>query len=277
MQHNVCMRNNEFYDEYIPIKTHTYNNDDIVNLSKNDLLTTNTNNTNTYTLNNTNNTQIYPKHILSNSKNNNFKNSHYTHNNKTLQNNSKKVQSRETKLNNKKSLNNNNKNNKTIILKPTIYSILTPQYFNNLNAYISSNNINNELHTNNDIDFNDDNAHNIDLDNILDEYKILFDTDLSTFINVDPINLKIKNNSYFKKSYPRVMAPLKREFINKKVESLLEAKIISKVTSGSNICAYPVVVATHPRTKKLRMCIDFVELNKLTEDFDFPIPNIKEV
>jgi len=73
------------------------------------------------------------------------------------------------------------------------------------------------------------------------------------------------------------MTPLKRDFINSKVKDLLEAGIISKLVEGSNICAYPVVVVAHPQTKKLRMCIDFVELNKVTEDFTFPLPNIKEI
>jgi hypothetical protein len=120
-------------------------------------------------------------------------------------------------------------------------------------------------------------AHNDRVDLILHEFDDLFNIDLSTYINVEPVKLKIKPNSYFKKSFPRFMTPLKRDFINSKVKDLLEAGIISKLVEGSNICAYPVVVVAHPQTKKLRMCIDFVELNKLTEDFTFPLPNIKEI
>jgi hypothetical protein len=72
MQCNVCMHNNESYIYYI------------INFSKNNLLTTNTNNNNIYTSNNINNNQIYPKHNLNPSINNNFKIFHNIHNNKTL-------------------------------------------------------------------------------------------------------------------------------------------------------------------------------------------------
>jgi len=182
MQHIVCMRKTGAYVDYVPVKTYIYNNVDNVNISKNDLLTSNTNNTNTSTSYNINNNPIYPHHNLSLSKNNKFKNFYNTHNNKTLSKNNKKVQSRESRFNNKKSINNKNNSNLILKLPPIMHSILTPKYFNNVNKYISSNNINDTLHNNDDINFDDDIDHDIDLNNILDEFKILFDTNLITLI-----------------------------------------------------------------------------------------------
>ena len=72
----------------------------------------------------------------------------------------------------------------------------------------------------------------------------------------------------------RRQAPERQAFIREEVARLLEAGFIREVIHPEWL-ANPVVV---PKANgKLRMCIDYTDLNKACPKDDFPLPNINSI
>lgn len=67
----------------------------------------------------------------------------------------------------------------------------------------------------------------------------------------------------------------KLEFIDEEVSKLLQAGIIEPILT--NWQSGIVVVPKPGPGDEFRMCIDYVDLNRLTKTVKFPLPNIEDI
>jgi len=104
------------------------------------------------------------------------------------------------------------------------------------------------------------------VDNILEEFKDIFDETLYTEAHIPPIKLQVRD----KPTYRRRKNWSKREAdeIDKQVKSLLERDIIEPSDSPYSS---PIVLVITP--SKTRMCIDFRAVNKNTLKVGFTLPH----
>jgi transposase InsO family protein len=76
------------------------------------------------------------------------------------------------------------------------------------------------------------------------------------------------------KCTPYRLAHVDRQFVLEEIDRLLTQGIIKPANSP---WAFPILVATHPRTGKKRLCVDFRKLNSVTKTDPFPIPHLDDV
>jgi len=111
------------------------------------------------------------------------------------------------------------------------------------------------------------------LDELLAEYQDLFDTEVpgKTDIIQHEINLETTKPIALKPYYRR--SPLEKEFIQDEIDKMLRQGIIKPSDSPWTA---PVVVVKK-KGGKLRFCVDYRQLNKVTTKDQFPLPRIDDL
>jgi hypothetical protein len=114
------------------------------------------------------------------------------------------------------------------------------------------------------------------LDELLKENDDLFADDMTQMgrITIEEHRIPLKNENMHPIARPpyRHRLPIK-EFIEKEVEEMLKAGVIEESTSS---WSFPIVVV-EKKNGKLRLCINYKELNEHTIIDKFPMPRIDEV
>lgn len=88
-----------------------------------------------------------------------------------------------------------------------------------------------------------------------------------------PFKLEVTGASKIRSHKPRRVAPKYREFITAKIQELCSQGVIEK---SSSPYAAPVVVAPK-KGGKLRLCVDFRDLNAVSKRVSYPLPNSGEL
>ena len=115
------------------------------------------------------------------------------------------------------------------------------------------------------------------MQSLLNKRKQLFGPLPESGIKGHKFNIVLRNNDQYFPNLPRrKMRSEHQDFVSKQVKILESQKLIVQNWADRTKCAWPILVATHPRTKKLRLCIDYRILNDATEDLKFNLPNIRE-
>jgi hypothetical protein len=114
------------------------------------------------------------------------------------------------------------------------------------------------------------------LDELLAKNEDLFAEDMSQLgkIEVEVHRIPLKDENIF----PIARQPYKqrvpvKEFIDKEVEAMLEAGVIEECNSS---WSFPIVVV-EKKNGKLRLCVNYKELNEHTITDKFPMPRIDEI
>ncbi|CAG8555662.1 11032_t:CDS:1 [Paraglomus occultum] len=74
----------------------------------------------------------------------------------------------------------------------------------------------------------------------------------------------------------RPLAPIKAEYLEKEIQTMLDKNIIRKCPQGRVSWASPIVIVGK-RGGKMRMCVDYRQLNDVTIKDPHPLPNIQEM
>jgi len=113
---------------------------------------------------------------------------------------------------------------------------------------------------------------------LLNKYLLLFSGKLDPQgMKAPPFEIVLKPGvTSFKRHWARKTTPLHQEFVDEQIKMLIEEGIIHESHDNCSKCAFPIVVANNAKSGKLRLCIDYRELNIGTEDFTFPLPTIPD-
>lgn len=108
-----------------------------------------------------------------------------------------------------------------------------------------------------------------------EEFKVVFNSDLSCPIKDYEINFKVQDNvnPIFKKPYnmPYALRPK----VEEKLESLVKAGILKPVSSSN--WASPIVIV-HKKDGEVRICVDFrVSVNKVLIPEQYPLPTVDDI
>ena len=111
------------------------------------------------------------------------------------------------------------------------------------------------------------------LEELNEEYKDLFDERLpAEGSKLDPFPIPQKERTVVKHK-ARFLNGAVREVVKAKVEEYLDQGVV-KLASAESF-ASPIVVVR--KNGKLRVCVDYRELNKTVEPFEYPMPRTKEI
>ncbi|GKT28606.1 putative nucleotidyltransferase, Ribonuclease H, partial [Aduncisulcus paluster] len=85
--------------------------------------------------------------------------------------------------------------------------------------------------------------------------------------------IELTEGKVFTVAERRILARKYREFIKDHTQELLEKDQIERSQSGF----YSAIVVVKKKPDKLRMCVDYRELNKITKEYPYPLPRIDEI
>jgi len=116
-----------------------------------------------------------------------------------------------------------------------------------------------------------------DIRKLLEEYRVIFATTLSTEpATITPFELDVdleKWETFSNRGPPRVQSPAKQDEILRQVDELLKAGIIEP----SKASYYSQVILASKPDQTWRFCIDYRKLNDCTKSASWPIPNISQL
>jgi len=122
-----------------------------------------------------------------------------------------------------------------------------------------------------DIDLTDEEQQQIN--SILAEYADILDDSIPGKTNVIQHEINVENNRpiALKPYYRR--SPIEKEFIKNEIDKMIKQDIISPSDSPWSA---PVIVVKK-KGGKLRFCVDYRQLNKVTIEDQFPLPRIDDL
>ncbi len=112
------------------------------------------------------------------------------------------------------------------------------------------------------------------LGNLLDVYKNGFAETMEELGQTDVYRHQIPTGDNFTKAQKlRRYSPAQQEFIQEEVERMLKAGIVRPAKESSWATN---VVVVEKKNGKMRLCVDYRDLNKITKKDKYPLPNIQE-
>jgi len=87
--------------------------------------------------------------------------------------------------------------------------------------------------------------------------------------------LKLKEGSKAVKQRPYSMSKFEEDWLKGELDKMFKLDVLTEVADPEWLS--PVVIAKHPQSGKLRLCLDMRQLNACTELQPHPIPKVEEV